>query len=211
MTKKVVIFDFDGTIIDSMNAFADIASGVLNQFFDTPPDVARKQYIETSGLPFFEQVELLHPKDPKNKSASDAYETIKKQGYLSHKAFDDVPDIMRILNAKHAKTVVSSNNFQELVDALVGKLGLEFDLVLGWQNKHFAKGHAHFEHTQKKLNCKHAEMLFVGDSLKDADRAREYGINFVAKAGTFSRNDFEKYDKNIVVIDSLRDLVGILT
>jgi len=205
MTKKVFIFDFDGTIVDSMSEFADIASIVLNKHFGTPVDIARRQYFETSGLPFFEQVEILHPGDPKNGPAANEYEETKKINYLNHKKFDDVDVSMSRLKKNGIKTVVSSNNFQELVDALVEKLGLKFDLVLGWR-KNFAKGKDHFEFARRHFVCELSDMVFVGDSIKDAERARDYEIDFIAKAGTFSREEFKKSDRSITVIESLNEL-----
>lgn len=208
--KKLIIFDFDGTIVDSMNEFADIASKVLNKYFKTPLHEARRQYFATSGLPFFEQMEILHPKHPKNKQASDEYELIKKANYLNHKKFNDVESTLSLLKDAGIKTTVSSNNFQDLVDELVKKLGLKFDLVLGWR-KNFAKGHDHFEFARKNFNCEKSEMAFVGDSLKDADRAKDFGIDFIGKTGTFTRYDFESYSGEIKVIDSLSELKNILS
>lgn len=210
MTKKIVVFDFDGTIVDSMNAFADIASNVLNKFFGTPLEKARQQYFETSGLPFFEQVEIIHPKDPKNKAVAEEYETIKKSHYMDHKMFPDVHDAMRLLNSKHVKSVVSSNNFQELVDALCDKLQLDFDLVLGWQNLKFHKGAPHFDFVKHKFNCQTSDLTFVGDSLKDADMARIYGVPFIAKTGIFKREDFEKFNKDMMIIDTLSNLTQFI-
>ena len=205
MTKKVFIFDFDGTIVDSMNEFADIASVVLNKYFGTPLETARRQYFETSGLPFFEQIELLHPGDAKNKLAANEYETAKKINYLNHKKFDDVDGALAKFRSNGIKTAVSSNNFQELVDALVEKLGLKFDLVLGYR-ANFAKGKDHFEFARKNFGCDKGDMLFVGDSIKDAERAKSYGIDFVAKSGTFSREEFKKSDTSMDVIESLGEL-----
>jgi len=206
---KILIFDFDGTIVDSMNEFADIASKVLNKHFGTPVETARNQYFETSGLPFFEQVELLHPKDPKNAVAVDEYETEKKVNYLSHKAFAEVPAAISQIREAGVKTVVSSNNFQELVDRLVERIGIEFDMVLGWR-ENFAKGPEHFEHARKSFGCDKIDMIFVGDSLKDFDRALDYGIGFIGKTGTFSKDDFLRHNNGIKTIDSLSDLAALV-
>lgn len=209
MNKKICIFDFDGTIVDSMNEFADIASKVLNKHFGTPLEKARREYFETSGLPFFEQVELLHPKDIKNSLAAEEYENTKKLTYLEHKKFDDVEAGLKMLKEKGIKTVVSSNNFQELVDALVNKLGLKFDMVLGWR-PNFAKGADHFEHARTTFYAQKAEMVFIGDSIKDAQRASSYGIDFIARTGTFDEKELLENCPGTYVIGSLLDLKNVL-
>lgn len=189
-----------------MDEFADIAENVLNKYFGTPKDTARRQYFDTSGLPFCDQIELLHPGAKQNAEAVNEYETTKKITYFSKKPFNDVPVTLKKLKGKGIKTVVSSNNFQELVDELVRMAGLEFDMVLGWK-KGFSKGKDHFKHVEEAYSCKKAEMVFIGDSLKDAERAKDFGIDFIGRTGTFSEDDFKKHCPNSRVIGSLRELI----
>ena len=115
---------------------------------------------------------------------------------------------MQNLKARGIKAIISSNNFQELVDNLVNRIGIKFDMVLGWR-KNFSKGHDHFSHVRKRLGCKMDEMIFIGDSLKDAERAKDFGIDFVAKTGTFDHKDFKKLSAK--TISSLSELEDILT
>jgi phosphoglycolate phosphatase len=207
--KKVCIFDFDGTIIDSMEEFTDIAASVLNKHFGTPLELARGQYIKTSGLPFHDQIEIMHPKDARNTGAVHEYEETKKKTYLSKKPFEDAEETITHLRNSGVKTVISSNNFQQLVDELINKIGIKFDMVLGWR-KNFSKGNDHFEHVRKTFNCKPAEMTFIGDSLRDADRAKEYGINFIGKTGTFNAREFEEHCGKVPIIETLNDLIKTL-
>ncbi len=208
--RKVCIYDFDGTIIDSMDEFADIAAGVLNKYFDTPAEEARAQYIKTSGLPFHDQIEILHPNDLKNPIAVNEYEETKKKTYLSKKPFDDVAPAIGQLRKRGIKTIISSNNFQNLVEELVDRVDIKFDMVLGWK-ENFSKGKDHFEHVKKTYGCSEKEIVFIGDSLKDADRATGNGIEFIGRTGTFNRNDFQKHCKNAKVIDSLIELEKIIS
>ncbi|MBI4126512.1 MAG: HAD family hydrolase, partial [Deltaproteobacteria bacterium] len=48
MKKKVIIFDFDGTLVDSMNDFADVAASVMPRHFPVDAETAKRLYIESS-------------------------------------------------------------------------------------------------------------------------------------------------------------------
>jgi len=133
-----------------------------------------------AGLPFFEQLEVIFPGDSRNEVAADEYETTKKRSYLTKKPFKDVQKTMQNLKARGIKAIISSNNFQELVDNLVNRIGIKFDMVLGWR-KNFSKGHDHFSHVRKRLGCKMDEMIFIGDSLKAGSIVKYLPAGITAK------------------------------
>lgn len=203
--KKVFIFDFDGTIVDSMSAFADIAAEVMPKRLPVDAANARRLYLETSGLPFFEQLEILFPNDPANVPTAEEFERTKLEDYLKEPLFEDAEDTMKHLREIGLKVAVSSNNFQYLVDRYVGYTGITFDMVLGFK-ENFAKGRDHFSYIKKILGVDKEEMAFVGDSLKDGERAREYGISFIGKEGIFTRAEFNERFPDSLVISSLADL-----
>ncbi|MFH1874558.1 MAG: HAD-IA family hydrolase [Pseudomonadota bacterium] len=203
--KKVVVFDFDGTIVDSMESFAQIAAQVMPKHYEIDAKTAYEKYILTSGLPFFEQLETLFPGNSANPQASLEFETIKKQSYTQKRVFADADETLKTLQAKNIKVVVSSNNFQELVDDFVKQAEISFDLVLGYR-VNFAKGADHFKYILQEVGCTHEEITFVGDSLKDADKASMFGIDFIGKTGTFSTDDFKKHKPGVKVITTLAEL-----
>ncbi len=207
---KAIIFDFDGTIVDSMEAFADIASEVIPKHYGTSKEEARRLYIKTSGLPFFQQLEQIFPNHPSNTKAAEEYESTKKKDYLDKPAFDDVMDTVEGLRQFGVKTIVSSNNFQELVDTHIEKIGVEFDMVLGFKDN-FAKGEEHFAHIEDALNIQRDEMIFVGDSIKDGERAKHSGVNFIGKEGTFDASDFKREFPGVITISNLSELKDIFT
>ena len=203
--KKVVIFDFDGTIVDSMDAFADIAADVMPRHFPIDPVTAKRRYLETSGLPFFQQLEVIFPKHPANAKAADEFEKKKLENYFEKPVYGDAAHTLKHLREKGIKVAVSSNNFQELVDKFVGQTGIVFDMVLGFKPD-FAKGKDHFEHILRETGLKAEEMIFVGDSIKDGERARDFGIDFIGKEGIFSRNEFKRHFPDAKVISTLAEL-----
>jgi phosphoglycolate phosphatase-like HAD superfamily hydrolase len=204
---KAYLFDFDGTLVDTMGGFADIAARVINQF---NPEIsvkrARERYIETSGNPFFQQLEIITPGDPNNPEKARIFEDTKIEGFFKSTFTKDVRDTIDTLRAEGHIAGVASNNFQELIDKFVENEKLHFDIVLGFR-KGFEKGPAHFDYVREKFNLSKEDLTFVGDSLKDAEKAFAYGIKFVGICGTFKRDDFLRYRNDIVTIESLKELL----
>lgn len=203
--QKVFVFDFDGTIVDSMSAFADIAAAVMPRRLPINSTAARRLYLETSGIPFFQQLEVLFPGDPANKDTAEEFEKAKLEGYFREPLFDDAKDTIDHLRYSGIRTVVSSNNFQNLVDQYLEKNHIQFDMVLGFK-ENFSKGTDHFKHIEKMWNVDKNSVTYVGDSIKDGERATEYGISFIGKEGTFTRNDFLNSFPNAKVITNLSEL-----
>lgn len=203
---KLVLFDFDGTLVDSMETFADIAGRVMERVYKMPFDLARRQYIETSGLPFFQQLEHIFPGNANNSAAAKMFEDEKIVGYFDQKVYPDVNNALGYLKSKKIKTAVSSNNFQGLVDEFIAKSQLKLDHVLGFRDEYFCKGKGHFEHLEKVEHITSSEMLFIGDSLKDAERALNCKVRFIGRTGLFSKEDFAKRFPGTNAINSLEEL-----
>lgn len=206
--KKVVVFDFDGTIVNSMEAFARIASGVMPKHLPVDAETARRLYLETSGIPFFQQLEILFPNNSANAAVAEEFEKTKLESYLDEPLFDDATDTLKALRKNGMKVVVSSNNFQHMVDKYVAETKIEFDMVLGFKDG-FAKGADHFNHIERALDVTKEDIVFVGDSLKDGERASSSGIGFIGKEGIFSREQFLDKFPGIIVISKLGELKEI--
>jgi len=208
--KQAVVFDFDGTLVDSMGAFADIAANVMNKHFGIDPELAKTRYFETSGEPFHKQLEIIFPGNEKNKKAALEFETKKKDSYFQKPLFSDTKDVIKHFKERDIKVVVASNNHQELVDEFVSRSGIEFDLVLGYRKPSFVKGEEHFSYIEKSLGVARKDMVFVGDSLHDAETAKQTGIQFVGKTGTFTKQDFSSKFPEGTTIGTLASLKKIV-
>jgi phosphoglycolate phosphatase len=206
---KAYLFDFDGTLVDTMDGFADIAGEVISSHH---PEVsfaeARRRYLETSGVPFFQQLEIIFPGDPTNPGKAGIFEERKKTGFFSKNFSDDVRQTIETLRKRGFIAGVSSNNFQVLIDKFVDREGLKFDIVLGFRDG-FEKGRDHFEHVMKEFSLNRNELTFVGDSLKDAEKALTNRIHFIGLCGTFTPEDFHKMDDKIVTINNIKELLNL--
>ena len=206
---KICLFDFDGTVIDSMGAFADLAGSIIEREYGVPFNQARNSYLETSGIPFFQQLEVLFPAREKNPMLSSEFEERKQESFFSESFSEDTKQAMSGLKDRGFLIGISSNNFQHLLDEFVKRDGIPFDYLLGYRDG-FAKGRDHFTYIETELNCQSHEILFVGDSLKDGEKAAEHGTQFIGKLGTFTREQFTERFPTIDCVDKLRDLLEIL-
>ncbi|MDH4129207.1 MAG: HAD-IA family hydrolase [Spirochaetota bacterium] len=206
---KICLFDFDGTLVDTMGSFANLAASIIEREYNIPFNKARKMYLDTSGIPFFQQLEVLFPSQPKNPYLASEFESKKQESFFSESFSDETIYALKALKDIGIQIAISSNNFQELIEQFVKRENVQFNYVLGFR-ENFSKGKDHFYYIKNKLNCKSNELLFVGDSLKDAEKAFECGIHFIAKLGTFSKEDFLNIYPKIVAIENLNELVGIL-
>jgi phosphoglycolate phosphatase-like HAD superfamily hydrolase len=205
---RVIMFDLDGTLVDTMFAFADLAAEIMHAYHGQEPDAARARYLQTCGLPFRQQLELIHPEHARNQPASDEFEDRKRAICETAPMDADTRSGLAALRAQDIKLVLSSNTGQEFVDEFVTREGFAFDLALGFGSG-MAKGVPHVDRTMRALAVGRAEILFVGDSLKDGDLARDAGVRFVGRLGTFDVTAFERHLPGVVTIRNVAELPGL--
>jgi phosphoglycolate phosphatase len=209
LLPAVVMFDLDGTLVDTMGALADLAAEVMASAYGAERRHARRLYLETSGLPFVEQLEVLFPGDPRNRGAAGAFE--QRKGAICELARLDEPtvEVLAELRRRGLRLVVSSNSAQPYVDRFARGSAFTFDLLLGFGGG-LAKGAPHVARVCAAFGAKPAEILFVGDSLKDGELAAKCGLRFVGRTGTFARAEFAAAHPRSPVIDRLEELMGLL-
>ncbi len=208
---RAVMFDLDGTLVDTMPAFADLAAEVMATRHGYDRVRARERYLETSGIPFHQQLEVIVPGDARNAAASAEFEQ-RKRAVCDATVMDPATlDGLAGLRALGLLLVVSSNTGQEFVDDFARREPFAFDLALGFDAaKNLAKGRPHVEHTCKQFDLAREALLFCGDSLKDAELAEQNGVAFVGRLGTFTLAAFRARDPQTVAVGNVSELPALL-
>lgn len=208
--KRIIIFDFDGTLVDTMQIFADVASRLIFEHYGLERDCARQKYFETSGLPFCKQIEIIFPGHGLNQKVASTYEVEKIEATSDIIMDRETREALKILKDRGYDLAVSSNNFQHNISRFVenNRLGKLFRLALGFKDG-FGKGKEHFDFIKNELGLNNQEMIFVGDSINDARLAKESGIDFIGRTGTFTKKDFAKFDKDTRCVENISDLIKI--
>jgi len=211
MAISAIMFDFDGTLIDTMGAFADVAGRLMSACFGGTFEEGREAYLATSGIPFFQQLEVLHPGDLRNKRVAEQFESDKLEAYKERGLFPDVAAAVSGLRERGIATVVSSNNFSGVVRRFLDTQDVSFDVVLGFGDG-MAKGERHIAWVERELGVTREEMLFVGDSVRDGELALAAGIRFVGRLGTVPEERFVKrFGKGAVpLVSKLTDVLALL-
>jgi phosphoglycolate phosphatase-like HAD superfamily hydrolase len=206
VTPKLLVFDLDGTLIDTMADYGDHAARLMEAAFGTPFDAARRLYFETSGLPFEKQLKIIYPDAPDTDVTADQFEAWKDSYLLTINLPKATHALLAAWRARGMRVVISSNNLETYVQRMA--VDWPVDVALGYRPvDQFGKGEPHFAWLEAHFSVSRADMLFVGDSLNDARIAARCKVTFRALlTPEFTADDFSAVDRDIVLLASLADL-----
>jgi phosphoglycolate phosphatase len=202
---KAILFDLDGTLIDTMHSFASIASELLERYAEIPMHVGRRRYLETSGIPFRHQLELIIPGHKNSRLIDFCFEEQKLNVARRTQINEKTLATLQRLRDADIKVGISSNNDESNVRPFAFESPFKFDFAMGYSSVSH-KGSPHFQTVLRKYSYTPEDLLFVGDSLSDAEVAEEQNVSFVALTSTIHESLFmEKYDG----ITCLQDVTGL--
>jgi phosphoglycolate phosphatase-like HAD superfamily hydrolase len=206
-----VIFDFDGTLADSMPFLEHIGVEVMVKYYAVSKTDARKRYKYTTGLPYEHQIEINFPDNPSNKKAVEEFERLKIERIFDQQMFSDsVPTVIK-LHDSGFNLFVSSSTIQPTIVEYFERRDLRnyFKDIMGYRPG-FEKGADHFNHVKNVHNLDLDQTVFIGDSLKDLERSDGF-CRFIAYTSLFEEEEFKKNGHNGLCIKVLSQLPGILS
>lgn len=207
---KAVVFDFDGTLADSMPFLQSIGVEVMMKHFGVSKDDAIKRYVTTTGLPFEHQIKLNFPGDTRNAAAIEEFEQLKIKRIYEQELFPDAEQTVRELAKRGFDVFVSSSTFQTTVEEYFRRKGIldSFNAIVGYRPG-FEKGADHFKHISATYDIPFESMVFVGDSLKDFERSKGF-CEFIGVIGLFDSEQFYEAGHKGLLISHLIELLGLI-
>ncbi|MBW2732501.1 MAG: HAD family hydrolase [Deltaproteobacteria bacterium] len=216
---KLAMFDLDGTLIDTMGHFANLAATLIEENYEVFDSggaetkvtwaLARERYLQTSGIPLRQQLEVIFPGDKRNDPVAATYERDKTEICLHAEFPLEVAAALRELQARGVPVIISSNSAQHFVDELAARAPVDFDLALGFGDG-VAKGEPHVERVVREFSVEPEDILFCGDSLKDGELAERCGQRFVGVIGTFNQDAFEERFEGVHTVESIAHLPALI-
>ncbi|MHA1366298.1 MAG: HAD family hydrolase [Candidatus Heimdallarchaeota archaeon] len=206
---KMITLDFDGTTADTMPTLEKTAVRLIMQNYSLLEDDARTKYRRTTGLPFEQQISILFPDHEKNEFVISEFEKEKIEGIFDLPLFADAKETIVYLRENDYLVAISSSTTQPIIEKYCKLNGLIVDQILGYRPG-FEKGKDHFDFLIEKFEVSNTEMIYVGDSLKDCERAQGRDIVFIGRFGMFTREDFDEISKSKLYISELAELKEIV-
>lgn len=221
--KKIFVFDWDGTLFDSMsikvNNFAEALVKLTNIDIGGAADLSNKVrilYKEFSGLPRRTIYENVIQKSGLNVSSfnyndfDEEFTRLNKNYLINANIFADADYFLNYLIQKDKILFISSSIPQEELNYFTGKilsgyLIKKFSGILG-SELDFSKGADHIKFILKKTGYLIDKIVFIGDDIFDYNLSRQAGVDFIL----INRKNHMISDENICQVGSLTELEELL-
>jgi phosphoglycolate phosphatase len=178
MPFRAIIFDLDGTLLDTLDDIANAANRVLSaRGFPTHPTANYRTFIGEGVIRLMlRALPKTHQDEATVQACVGAYvQEYERTWNALTKPYPGVPELLDALVARGLKLAVLSNKpdrfTQQCVDELLANWA--FDVVMGANDQFPRKPDpASAKETARRLGVPPAECLYVGDSGVDMQTAR---------------------------------------
>jgi len=204
----VIIFDFDGTLADTLDAIVSITNRLSGEFGyqpASPEDVIQlknlssRKVIQQSGLPLWKLPFLLkrvrsefnnHINELKPvPGIKEVLLELKKRGYH--------PGILTSNDRKNVQLFTKNHDWEHLFDFIHSEMNL------------FGKGRA-IEHLLSKSKLDRQEVIYVGDETRDIEAAKRTKIRAIAVSWGFNSPEVLAAHNPDFLIHQPRELIATI-
>lgn len=181
MTFRLVVFDFDGTLADSMLAsiriFQEIGPGLGLKPFDDLEAARRmptRKVLKAVGCTFWKMPKIIR-----------AFQAKAAEHAPHLKLHPGVAEALAALHARGTRLGILSSNKEANIRKCLAANGVEqlFAFVIGHPQL-FGKARA-IRRIRRRERIERAEFVYVGDESRDLDAARKAGVSVAAVSWGF--------------------------
>jgi len=213
---RAILFDFDYTLADSSRGVVECINYALENL--GLPLVSAERACRTIGLSLPNTFRTLAGQEHQPLSDEFVRLFVKRADQVMADRtflFEPVPPTIKTLQKNGLKLGIVSTKYRYRIETILNRDGLSglFDIVIGGEDVTEHKPDpAGLQIALARLGCTPAEVLYVGDSLTDAQTAQRAGICFVAVlSGATPRGAFNGYPvhKFLADVSELPDLLKL--
>ena len=217
MKYKAVIFDLDGTLLDTLKGITDAVNLTFEQLgYNVRHDyVTAKNFIGAGAMMFVKRAMAgmeITPEQGAQIGERFLINYDKLQGPETE-PFPGIPELLKDLKKAGMYVCLASNKPQMLLEHVIDEKfpDIEFDARLGQRKGIPEKPNPHcLYEVMDKFNLKKEECLYVGDSVYDYETARNGNIDVCIVKYGYGFYDQEFAKKSTFAVDSVEDLRKLL-
>jgi phosphoglycolate phosphatase len=214
--KKFVLFDLDGTLLNTLDDIADSANFALSRCGYPVHATEAYKYFVGNGVD--KLIERILPEDTKNPDAASRLKEIYVRRYDAHsmdrtRPYDGIAGLLRELNGLGVRTAVISNKPDEPTKTTISHYfgDAVFDVVMGATSEFPLKPDpAIVNHVLRLLGASAEEAIFVGDTKMDMRTAKNARCGAVGVTWGFRPKRELLENGADRIIDSPQDLLSLL-
>ncbi len=213
---KLVIFDLDGTLLDTLEDLAAATNYALVQEGKPTHEVEKYRGFIGNGIKVLFQ-KALGPENATEENVLKVQGHFKKfyseNGQSKTKPYDGIMELLCDLQRKGVRLAIASNKYQEGVDRLVDTYfkGVDFIAALGQRDGVAKKPDPTIIYEVLEIaNLDKEECLYVGDMDIDMNTAKAAGVKAVGVSwGFLDRSALEAF-LPYAIIDKPEELMTLL-
>jgi phosphoglycolate phosphatase len=213
-TVQAIIFDFDYTLADSSPGVFDCINFALGEM--GLEHISTEAACRTIGLSLSETFLTLGKHHEPHRCAEFHQLFVRRADDVMVNLttlYDSVPVMVEALRQRGLRLGIVSTKYRRRINEVLIREGVMhgFEVVIGGDDVKQHKPHPQglFE-AMEKLECPPESVVYVGDSVVDAELAQRAGVSLVVVlSGVTPREHFEGYD-SIAILESVSQLPKVI-
>ena len=182
---NAIVFDWDGTIVNTMPLKIKNASEIFTEYYDVPTEDAAESYKKYSGVSRRELFNLIAKENIGKELSTFVFNRLSAEftsrnidSYKKNKVFDENNrEALLWFSEQKMMLFISSSAVKDEIEELAEYLDLKkfFNEILG-SSGNFKKGKPHINYIKNKFNLVTSQIMFVGDEKPDMRLANRLGV-----------------------------------
>lgn len=207
---KLIAFDLDGTILNTLDDLCDSVNYVLEEFDFPKRTIEEVRRFVGNGV-----LKLIERAVPKNTSKEVILQVFNRfsEYYLTHSAiktkpYDGIIKLLEELKRRGYQVAVVSNKIHPAVESLCEKyFSSLIDFSLGDAPIRPKKPNPDMlNYVMDELNIKKEETLYVGDSEVDIETAVNTGVDYISVDWGFKTKEFLIQNGSNNIVSTVEEL-----
>lgn len=212
MKYNTLIFDLDGTLLNTIDDLADSLNYALNKNGLKMYSVEDVKFFVGSGVKVMVERALKDNMEFFDSVFNDFMAHYKTNSSNKTGLYDGVKETIKQLSLQGVKMAIVSNKFQKGVEDICKPvLGEYISVMIGEQEGYDKKPSPDMVNlAMKMLGVNHSNTAYVGDSDIDVLTAKNSKLDFIGCAYGFRGREFLEQQSDGIIIDKFEEILEII-